>query len=453
MAMPGNGPYPISGGGTANGGNPTFASVTISSGATNIASAHGATGPSVFTVTGTAIADGTYIYSPTLDRWNPTNGTALANSVQIYVADLGWMIYSPSLSSAIKGNWGEDGYYQPLTDPDLEWSDTGLWVSHGGTLPPVFTVPSGELVATLTDATNIATAATAGMVTNGAPPAFSALLIGTGSTITNNSIVIGNGTTDGGQNSVAIGNYITDGVGAGSTYDHDVLIGTYVSANYGDTVGIGYLAAADGAGGVAIGSHAAVDSSAGIAVGQNAVAGGINDVALGIYAQTPSLGSNNIVLGAYAGANLGGNESSNIYIGSRGTSGESKTIRIGSTQTNTYIAGKIIGNGSGLTNSSGNLFVDLTITNGLATTNYVNAATNGLVTAAVTNGLATTNYVNTATNSVCQTNDSRALNLTNANNVFGGTWQFTTNNNLTITNTIVGWITNSTGFMIPICHQ
>ena len=158
FAMPGNGPYPISGGGTANGGNPTFASVTISSGATNIASAHGATGPSVFTVTGTAIADGTYIYSPTLDRWNPTNGTALANSVQIYVADLGWMIYSPSLSSAIKGNWGEDGYYQPLTDPDLEWSDTGLWVSHGGTLPPVFTVPSGELVATLTDATNISNA-------------------------------------------------------------------------------------------------------------------------------------------------------------------------------------------------------------------------------------------------------------------------------------------------------
>ena len=38
------------------------------------------------------------------------------------------------------------------------------------------------------------------------------------------------------------------------------------------------------------------------------------------------------------------------------------------------------------------------ITNGLATTNYVNAATNGFVTSAVTNGLATTNYAKSVTN-------------------------------------------------------
>ncbi len=40
-----------------------------------------------------------------------------------------------------------------------------------------------------------------------------------------------------------------------------------------------------------------------------------------------------------------------------------------------------------------NGFVTATVTNGLATTAYVNTATNGLVTSAVTNGLATTNWV------------------------------------------------------------
>jgi hypothetical protein len=48
------------------------------------------------------------------------------------------------------------------------------------------------------------------------------------------------------------------------------------------------------------------------------------------------------------------------------------------------------GNGSGLTNSLGNSFVDHTITNGLATTNYVlTQGTN--IASALTNGLATTN--------------------------------------------------------------
>ena len=37
------------------------------------------------------------------------------------------------------------------------------------------------------------------------------------------------------------------------------------------------------------------------------------------------------------------------------------------------------GNGGNLTNSAGNSFLDTTATNGLATTNYVNAITNGLV--------------------------------------------------------------------------
>ena len=126
----------------------------------------------------------------------------------------------------------------------------------------------------------------------------------------------------------------------------------------------------------------------------------------------------------------------NLATTSGGTAG---TVNAGNINAGN-VAGTFIGNGSQLTGLSAAQIAGL-------------PATNGLVTAAVTNGLATVNYVNTATNSVVQTNDSRALNLGNAGNVFGGTWQFTTNNNLTITNTIVGWITNSTGFMIPICHQ
>lgn len=68
--------------------------------------------------------------------------------------------------------------------------------------------------------------------------------------------------------------------------------------------------------------------------------------------------------------------------------------------TNQFVAASIT-NGLATTNyvnTATNGFVTATVTNGLATTNYVNTATNGHVTASITNGLATTNYVNTATN-------------------------------------------------------
>jgi hypothetical protein len=62
--------------------------------------------------------------------------------------------------------------------------------------------------------------------------------------------------------------------------------------------------------------------------------------------------------------------------------------------------------------ASNNIVASITITtNGLATTNYVNAATNGFVTAGITNGLATTNFVlaqgyvtSVTTNSLATTN-------------------------------------------------
>jgi hypothetical protein len=61
-------------------------------------------------------------------------------------------------------------------------------------------------------------------------------------------------------------------------------------------------------------------------------------------------GSNNIALGYNAGSSYGSKESGNIDIGNTGTVGESNVIRIGSSQTNTFIAGVINGNGNGLTN-------------------------------------------------------------------------------------------------------
>ena len=73
----------------------------------------------------------------------------------------------------------------------------------------------------------------------------------------------------------------------------------------------------------------------------------------------------------------------------------------------------------------GNAVVVVPDNSGYATTAFVTSQ--GFVTSAVTNGLATTNYVNTATNSVVQTTDSRVLALTNANNQFAGTFIPTTN--------------------------
>ncbi len=63
-------------------------------------------------------------------------------------------------------------------------------------------------------------------------------------------------------------------------------------------------------------------------------------------------GTNNIGIGYSAGENLDGNESNNIDIGNVGVAGENGVIRIGTPgiQTNTWIAGVINGNGSGLTN-------------------------------------------------------------------------------------------------------
>ena len=62
-------------------------------------------------------------------------------------------------------------------------------------------------------------------------------------------------------------------------------------------------------------------------------------------------GTNNIALGAEAGSSSTSGDN-NIYIGNAGLANESGVIRIGDSQTQTFIAGVITGNGGGLTNLS-----------------------------------------------------------------------------------------------------
>ena len=153
-----------------------------------------------------------------------------------------------------------------------------------------------------------------------------------------------------------------------------------------------------------------------------------------------------------------------------------------------------IGNGVSLTNAVGNGFVDRTITNGLATTNYVNTITNGLATTnyaisvtnnypwsglydtnglaqsatnnykpavtnvvnGMTNGLATTNYVNVATNgfvtqsitnglvAVTNIGNSVVATMTNAANQFIGTFTNGTyyGNGIGLTNISITGVSN-----------
>jgi hypothetical protein len=88
--------------------------------------------------------------------------------------------------------------------------------------------------------------------------------------------------------------------------------------------------------------------------GANALLGNGNgsyNTADGYYALNQnSAGYSNIAVGSFAGANILGNQ--NIDIGNPGFSTDNNIIRIGTptTHTNAYIAGVIIGDGSGLTN-------------------------------------------------------------------------------------------------------
>ena len=79
------------------------------------------------------------------------------------------------------------------------------------------------------------------------------------------------------------------------------------------------------------------------------VSSGGNNTAVGALALNGGNGNNDIAIGSVAGDNYNGSESGNIAIGNLGVSGDNNTIRIGTSQTQTYIAGVIHGNASGLT--------------------------------------------------------------------------------------------------------
>lgn len=80
---------------------------------------------------------------------------------------------------------------------------------------------------------------------------------------------------------------------------------------------------------------------------------GSNNTASGYFALAANTtGTNNIAVGKNAG-NLLTTGSNNIAIGHTGVAGESNVIRIGTSQTDTFLAGVIHGDGSGLTGISG----------------------------------------------------------------------------------------------------
>jgi hypothetical protein len=82
---------------------------------------------------------------------------------------------------------------------------------------------------------------------------------------------------------------------------------------------------------------------------------GHDNTAIGANALESSVGSGNIALGSNAGVNHGSGDN-NIYIGNGGVPSESNIIRIGGGQSDTYLAGVIHGNGSGLTLPSSTTF-------------------------------------------------------------------------------------------------
>jgi hypothetical protein len=167
----------------------------------------------------------------------------------------------------------------------------------------------------------------AGMTLDGQPVLTGNIGAGTGDSFVGSS---GNATTSGSNNTADGGNALRN-VTSGS-----------------DNTAIGY--------GAMSGNASGFSGSGNTAVGYGSllvIKNGSENTALGLQALgNLSGGIDNIALGFNAGFALNLNESNNIYIGNAGVAGENNTIRIGTpgTQTATYIAGTINGDGGGLTN-------------------------------------------------------------------------------------------------------
>jgi hypothetical protein len=134
------------------------------------------------------------------------------------------------------------------------------------------------------------------------------------------------------------------------------------NTNGTNNTAIGYVSLGNNTNGsynTAVGERALNDNTSGndnTGNGRHALENNTNgkdNTAIGFEALSSlTSGSNNIALGSQASSNFVAGESSNIDLGNPGVSGDNKIIRLGSGQTNTFIAGVINGNGSGLTNLS-----------------------------------------------------------------------------------------------------
>ncbi len=149
--------------------------------------------------------------------------------------------------------------------------------------------------------------------------------------------------------------------GAGAIYSGgNRLIQGYGSGDFFAGANAGNFTMSGG-GNTAVGSQAlwanttgADNSSLGYSSLLNNTSGSEN-TAVGIDALANNvMGGHNVALGSMAGFNITGDN--NIEIGNWGSSTDNNAIRIGDTQTQTFIAGVINGNGAGLTNLNGSSF-------------------------------------------------------------------------------------------------
>ena len=184
------------------------------------------------------------------------------------------------------------------------------------------------------------------------------------------------GNTNGGTGNFFVGpsgNATTTGTGntanGVNALNHDTS-GSYNTANGYDAL----YSNTNGVENTANGLEALYDNTSGsynTANGAEALAfnkSGSGNTGIGFWALFHnSSGSNNIALGYQAGLNI--TNGGNIDIGNQGLATDTKIIRIGDVQTQTFIAGVITGDGSGLTNvallNGGNAFTgNQTVTGG-----------------------------------------------------------------------------------------
>ena len=174
---------------------------------------------------------------------------------------------------------------------------------------------------------------------------------GNGGGLTNLNVSASQLTSIGNTNAGAVGNFFVGPAGdstASGEYNtavgnHALVVVTNGSLN--TAVGDDALGGeSTGSANTAVGHTALAFDYAGLwntAIGDNALSN------LGYFGAAG--GTNNIALGYAAGASITIG-SSNIDIGNVGANGENNIIRIGTSQTATYLAGVINGNGGGLTN-------------------------------------------------------------------------------------------------------